>query len=110
MAEHEGFRFEETLTGFKWMANRGLELRKEGYNILFAFEGVLWQHRNGWFPRFCLILFFPFFSAEAIGFMCGIHVPDKDGVSAAAHLAELSVYVESRGSTLNGQLQEIYAK
>lgn len=41
MAEKEGFRFEETLTGFKWMANRGLELQKDGYQILFAFEGLL---------------------------------------------------------------------
>ena len=42
--------------------------------------------------------------------MCGIHVPDKDGVSAAAHLAELTVYLENQGSTLSGQLQEIYKK
>lgn len=42
--------------------------------------------------------------------MCGIHVPDKDGVSAAAHLAELAVYLESKGLTLNGQLQEVYNK
>ena len=35
----EGFHFEETLTGFKWMANRGLQLKKEGFTILFAFEG-----------------------------------------------------------------------
>lgn len=41
MAKHEGFLFEETLTGFKWMANRGLQLQKEGYQILFAFEGSL---------------------------------------------------------------------
>ncbi|XP_046442177.1 phosphoglucomutase-2-like [Daphnia pulex] len=85
MAEREGFLFDETLTGFKWMANRGLQLQKEGYQILFAFE-------------------------EAIGFMCGIHVPDKDGVSAAAHLSEMAVHLESKGSTLNGQLQEIYLK
>lgn len=42
--------------------------------------------------------------------MCGIHVPDKDGVSAAAHLAELAVHLESQGSTLNSQLQNIYQK
>lgn len=85
MAEREGFLFEETLTGFKWMANRGLQLQKEGYQILFAFE-------------------------EAIGFMCGIHVPDKDGVSASAHLSELAVHLENKGTTLNGQLEDIYLK
>ena len=41
MSKVEGFIFEETLTGFKWMANRGLQLKKEGYHILFAFEGYL---------------------------------------------------------------------
>lgn len=45
---------------------------------------------------------------EAIGFMCGIHVPDKDGVTAAAHLAELTVYLENRGLNINGHLQELY--
>lgn len=42
--------------------------------------------------------------------MCGIHVPDKDGVSGAAHLAELAVYLENEGSTLTRHLQEIYEK
>ncbi|CAN0183906.1 unnamed protein product, partial [Discosporangium mesarthrocarpum] len=30
MAEKEGFRFEETLPGYKWMANRGHELKVQG--------------------------------------------------------------------------------
>ena len=42
--------------------------------------------------------------------MCGIHVPDKDGVSAAAHLAEMAVYLHAvhQGRTLTQQLNEIY--
>lgn len=48
MAEREGFLFEETLTGFKWMANRGLQLQKEGYQILFAFEGSLDKLATCW--------------------------------------------------------------
>ena len=47
-AEREGFLFEETLTGFKWMANRGLQLQKEGYQILFAFEGSLDKLDTHW--------------------------------------------------------------
>ncbi len=42
--------------------------------------------------------------------MCGIHVPDKDGVSAAAHLAELAVHMEKKGCTLSKKLQEIYTE
>lgn len=48
MAEREGFLFDETLTGFKWMANRGLQLQKEGYQILFAFEGSLDKLDTHW--------------------------------------------------------------
>jgi len=85
MSKVEGFVFEETLTGFKWMANRSLELKKQGYHILFAFE-------------------------EALGYMCGIDVPDKDGVSAASHLCELAVHLEKAGMTLTDQLNSIYQK
>lgn len=45
IGQREGFFFQETLTGFKWMANRGLELEKEGYTILFAFEGKYTEKR-----------------------------------------------------------------
>jgi phosphoglucomutase/phosphopentomutase len=36
MALSEGFIFEETLTGFKWMGNRAQELRAEGVNVLLV--------------------------------------------------------------------------
>lgn len=52
MAEAEGFKFEETLTGFKWMGNRTDELRKQGKTVIFSFE-------------------------EAIGFCVGDVVKDK---------------------------------
>lgn len=42
--------------------------------------------------------------------MCGIEVPDKDGVSGSAHLAELAVYLENEGLTLTQQLYKVYEK
>lgn len=72
------------MTGFKWMGNRASELLKEGKEVLFAFE-------------------------EAIGFMCGSTVLDKDGVSAGVCAAELVVYLESKGLTLLDKLNEIYS-
>ena len=33
MAAREGFLFEETLTGFKWMGTRAAELRDQGYTV-----------------------------------------------------------------------------
>ena len=53
---------QETLTGFKWMGNKSHELMRAGQEVLFAYE-------------------------EAIGFMFGITVLDKDGISAAAFSA-----------------------
>ena len=45
---------------------------------------------------------------EAIGFMCGTHVLDKDGISAAIRATELIAFLETKGRTLNDQLNEIY--
>lgn len=76
---------QETLTGFKWMGNRAVELMKEGKEVLFAYE-------------------------EAIGFMCGAKVLDKDGISAGVRLAEMAAYLEGMGLTLVDKLDEIYAE
>ncbi|KAI5806223.1 hypothetical protein EDC01DRAFT_639179 [Geopyxis carbonaria] len=60
MAKVEGFRFEETLTGFKWLGSRALALtNEEGYDAVYAFE-------------------------EAIGYMFSPVVYDKDGIAAAS--------------------------
>ncbi|XP_063618504.1 phosphopentomutase [Cydia splendana] len=75
--------FVETLTGFKWMGNTALLLMQQGKNPLFAFE-------------------------EAIGYMCSPRVPDKDGVSAAVHVASLASHLYSSGSSLGEQLQALY--
>ena len=86
IAQIEGFNCEDTLTGFKWMGNKADELIKQGKTVLFAFE-------------------------EAIGFMCGTRVPDKDGITAESVVAEMAVYlhaVEKR--TLNEQLDWIFKK
>src|SRR5439155_12161112 len=36
-----GARYEETLTGFKWIANRALELEPEGFTFVFGYEEAL---------------------------------------------------------------------
>ena len=47
---------------------------------------------------------------EAIGFMFGTTVLDKDGISAAAAAAELCSWLYSEGRTLSSLLEEIYVK
>ncbi|XP_058805700.1 phosphopentomutase isoform X2 [Phymastichus coffea] len=85
MAKKEGFKFEETLTGFKWMGNVASDLIKSGKTVLFAYE-------------------------EAIGFMCGSNVLDKDGVSAGTRVAEMAAYLNSMGLSLIEKLDEIYCE
>lgn len=86
IATAEGFSFEETLTGFKWMGNRSYDLiNSENKKVLFAFE-------------------------EAIGFMCGTAVLDKDGVSAAVTVSELASYLYKNSETLSDKLAWIYKK
>jgi len=65
------------------MGNRSDTVMQAGKTVLFAFE-------------------------EAIGFMCGSTVLDKDGVSAAAVTSEMATYVYGQGKTLKTQLEEIY--
>uniref|UniRef100_A0A8C3U073 Phosphoglucomutase 2 like 1 n=1 Tax=Catharus ustulatus TaxID=91951 RepID=A0A8C3U073_CATUS len=83
IALKEGFHFEETLPGFKWIGSRVKNLLDNGKEVLFAFE-------------------------ESIGFMCGTSVLDKDGVSAAVVIAEMATYLQGQGLTLAQKLLDIY--
>ena len=75
---------QETLTGFKWMGNRSHDLIAQGKDVLFAYE-------------------------EAIGYMYGSTVLDKDGISAAAIMAEYIGWLYSeKGRTLQQHLEDLY--
>lgn len=65
------------------MGNIASDLVSKGKAVLFAFE-------------------------EAIGFMVGTAVLDKDGVSAAAYVAQMATILYAKGVTLNEQLQRLY--
>jgi len=82
MARALGVRYEETLTGFKWIANRAMELEQEGYRFVFGFE-------------------------EALGYTVGSLVRDKDGIGAALLLAELAAVRHAEGKTLLDELEDL---
>ncbi|KAM9853324.1 glucose 1,6-bisphosphate synthase [Aulostomus maculatus] len=82
-ARVEGFNFQETLPGFKWIGNMMHELAKTGNTVLFAFE-------------------------ESIGFLCGSPVLEKDGVSTAAVVAEMAAYLHNHNLSLKQQLHNVY--
>ncbi len=78
-----GARYDETLTGFKWIGNRALErLRDEGAHFLFGYE-------------------------EALGYTVGTVARDKDGVGAALVFADLAAWCDRRGVTVFDYLEEI---
>ncbi|XP_069825577.1 glucose 1,6-bisphosphate synthase [Dendropsophus ebraccatus] len=83
IASKEGFQYEETLPGFKWIGNRVKSLLDQSKSVLFAFE-------------------------ESIGYMCGTAVLDKDGVSAAPVVAEMATYLDSVSMNMERQLVRIY--
>ena len=82
MAADLGVRYEETLTGFKWIANRAMQLEREGYEVVFGYE-------------------------EALGYSVGGVVRDKDGISAALLAAEVAAVLAARGSSVRGALDAI---
>lgn len=65
------------------MGNKSIDLMQNGKTVIFAYE-------------------------EAIGFMCGSCVLDKDGISAGVRLAELAAYLDTQNSSLYQKLKEIY--
>jgi phosphoglucomutase len=81
IAAEEGFSVAETLTGFKWLGNRTLDLRKAGKRVHFAYE-------------------------EALGYMFPEVVLDKDGVTTAVNFLKA---VSAWGSPYS-MLQQLYER
>lgn len=83
IAASSGTSYDETLTGFKWIANRAMELaRAEKKRFVFGYE-------------------------EALGYSVGELVRDKDGISAACLFAELASVAKSRGRSVLDELEAI---
>jgi phosphomannomutase len=78
-----GVHYEETLTGFKWIADRALALAREGMRFVFGYE-------------------------EALGYAVSDIVMDKDGISAAVVFADLAATCKSRGISVLAYLEELY--
>jgi len=85
MARELGVHYEETFTGFKWIATRAIELEKEGVRFVFGYE-------------------------EALGYSVGDLVRDKDGVSAAVLFAELAAVCRAQGTSVLAYLADLYRR
>lgn len=86
VARELGAEYAEVLTGFKWIANRAMELRAErNLRFVFGFE-------------------------EALGYTVGELVRDKDGISAAVLFAELAAVLRQQGTTVLAHLEGLYRR
>ena len=86
VAEQNGVHFEDTFTGFKFMAERVASWEAAGsYKYIFAFE-------------------------ESYGYMMGDYVRDKDAVTASMMVAEMAAHYYRKGMTLLDALNALYEK
>jgi phosphomannomutase len=85
IAAAHGARWEPTLTGFKWIANRAMVLEHEGLDMVLGLE-------------------------EALGYSAGALVRDKDGVSTALCVASIAAELHAEGRTLLDALDAIFEK
>ena len=86
VCEANGVHFEDTFTGFKFMAERIAEWEAAGsYKYIFAFE-------------------------ESYGYMMGDYVRDKDAVTASMMVAEMAAHYHKQGMTLLDAMNSLYEK
>lgn len=83
IAAAHGAAYVETLTGFKWIANKAIDWDAEGGRFVMGYE-------------------------EALGYSCGAVARDKDGVSAALLFADLAARCKADGVTVLDRLEQIY--
>lgn len=70
------------LTGFKWIANKAIELEKHGKHFVFGYE-------------------------EALGYTVGPLVRDKDGIGSALVAVDMAAWCKKRNLTVWDYLEEI---
>ncbi|SBT79193.1 phosphoglucomutase, putative [Plasmodium malariae] len=80
LCETYGYRYDETLTGFKWLINKAIEYNDKNYTTLYCYE-------------------------EALGHALTRHVMDKCGISALAYWIEIAVYLYENNLTFHDYLE-----
>jgi phosphomannomutase len=85
IADAHGALYVETLTGFKWIANRAIEHESEGGDFVIGFE-------------------------EALGYSIGSVVRDKDGISALLLFLDLASAEKAAGRSVLDALEDLYRR
>lgn len=87
IAKHFGVDVENTLTGFKWICGRVMDLSKIDPSKTFLFG-----------------------TEESFGYLTHPNVRDKDGVGPLGLIAEMALYYKTKGKTLLDALDDIYTE
>ncbi|MFM2296516.1 MAG: hypothetical protein RL117_223 [Verrucomicrobiota bacterium] len=112
IADHFGIRVVDTLTGFKYIAEK---LRK--YENTIPADKIAEIHPDGYRSlseeqsrrlRLEFSRFFIFGGEESYGYLGCDFVRDKDANGAAVMFAEVAAYAKSEGLTVPGLLDRIY--
>jgi len=85
IAKSYGAECHDCLTGFKWIADLMRKFERDGLDFVYGTE-------------------------ESYGHLIEPEVRDKDGISAAAITAEMTLYWRSKGKSLLDRLDELYAE
>ncbi|MEM6791608.1 MAG: phospho-sugar mutase [Myxococcota bacterium] len=86
IAAYHGAQHAMTLTGFKWIAAKAMDLeRTRGARFVFGYE-------------------------EALGYATGRAVRDKDGISAALALVTYAAELKARGETLLDAREQLWRR
>jgi len=85
IAKAYGAECHDCLTGFKWIADTMRRFERDGIDFVYATE-------------------------ESYGYLVEDEVRDKDGISAAAMTAEMTLYWRSKGKSLLQRLDEIFTE
>ena len=85
IAKDNGIHVDKVLTGFKFIGDKINEYEKKGEEsrFIFGFE-------------------------ESCGYLADTYARDKDAVSAALLIGDMTGYLKSQGKTLMGRMEELY--
>jgi phosphomannomutase len=85
VAASHGARWEQTLSGHKWIQNRAIDLERQGFSCVFGYE-------------------------EALGYAPSRAVRDKDGISAALLMVDMAARLKIGGETLLDARDRLWRK
>lgn len=115
IAEQNGLKLINTLTGFKWIGERLGLYQQQLEEALFEEEGIALDYDNtDLSTRVGLLLeystYYIFGGEESYGYLASDRVRDKDASAASIMVCELAAYLKSVNLTFEEYLDGIYLR